>query len=111
MVAAPVADTQSLARTKPHMLLADAGLRDQDSLHVAAVLKRELSEASVVVMDLLPVREAIAEFVKVGVAGFILKDAARRLGISVHAVRSHVRNVMEKLALHTRLQIAGYSRR
>jgi DNA-binding NarL/FixJ family response regulator len=180
VVAAPVADTASLAKTKPNVILLDAGLRDQDSLHVAALLKRELPEASVVVMDLLPVHEEIAEFVKVGVSGFILKDAtveqfvgtirsvaegetvlpvvsseslysqiasathaevgaetpddvrltprereviayigdglsdkdaARRLDISVYAVRSHVRNIMEKLALYSRLQIAAYSRR
>jgi len=180
VVAAPIADTTSLAKSKPNVILLDAGLRDQDSLHVAAVLKRELPEANIVVMDLLPVHEEIVEFVKVGVSGFILKDAtvdqfvgtirsvaegetvlpavsaeslfsqianathaeagteapddvrltprereviayigdgisdqdaARRLDISVYAVRSHVRNIMEKLALYTRLQIAAYSRR
>jgi DNA-binding NarL/FixJ family response regulator len=180
VVAAPMADPPTLAKSKPHVILLDAGLRDQDSLHVAAVLKKELPEANIVVMDLLPVHEEIAEFVKVGVSGFILKDAtveqfvgtirsvaegatvlptvtaeslfsqianathaevgaeapddvrltprereviayigdglsdkdtARRLGISVPAVRSHVRNIMDKLALYTRLQIAAYSRR
>jgi DNA-binding NarL/FixJ family response regulator len=180
VVAAPVADTASLAKAKPHVILLDAGLRDQDSLQVAAVLKRELPEASVVVMDLLPVHEEIAEFVKAGVSGFILKDAtveqfvgtirlvadgetvlpavsaeslfsrianathaevgteapddvrltarereviayigdgisdrdaARRLDISVNALRSHVRNIMEKLALYSRLQIAASARR
>jgi DNA-binding NarL/FixJ family response regulator len=180
VVAAPVADTAHLAQERPDVILLDAGLRDQDSLHLVGILRRELPEASIVVMDLLPVHEEIEEFVKVGVAGFILKDAtvdqfvetirsvaggekvlpdispktlysqianathaqigaeapddvrltprereviahigdglsdrdvAQRLDISVHAIRSHVRNVMEKLALHTRLQIVAYSRR
>jgi DNA-binding NarL/FixJ family response regulator len=43
--------------------------------------------------------------------GFSNKEIALRLNIAAHTVKSHVRNVMEKLALHTRLQIAAYSRR
>ena len=43
--------------------------------------------------------------------GFSNKEIAQRLNIASHTVKSHVRNVMEKLALHTRLQIAAYSRR
>jgi DNA-binding NarL/FixJ family response regulator len=37
------------------------------------------------------------------------KEIAMRLNVSTRTVKSHVRNVMEKLALHTRLQIAAYS--
>jgi DNA-binding NarL/FixJ family response regulator len=180
VVAAPFADAARLAEAKPQVILLDAGLRDQDSLHVAEILKKEVPDASIVVMDLMPVHEEIEEFVNAGVSGFILKDAtvdefvgtirlvadgekvlppvakaslfsqiaqatpirvgdeapedvrltprereviayigdglsdrdaAHRLNISVRTVRSHVRNVMEKLALHTRLQIAAYSRR
>jgi DNA-binding NarL/FixJ family response regulator len=43
--------------------------------------------------------------------GMSNKEIAQRLNIAAHTVKSHVRNVMEKLALHTRLQIAAYSRR
>jgi DNA-binding NarL/FixJ family response regulator len=43
--------------------------------------------------------------------GLSNKEIAQRLNIASHTVKSHVRNVMEKLALHTRLQIAAYSRR
>ena len=42
-------------------------------------------------------------------AGLCTKEIAQRLNIATHTVKSHVRNVMEKLALHTRLQIAAYS--
>jgi DNA-binding NarL/FixJ family response regulator len=44
-------------------------------------------------------------------AGLSNKELAQRLNIATHTVKSHVRNVMEKLALHTRLQIAAYSHR
>ena len=43
--------------------------------------------------------------------GLSNKEIAQRLDIAAHTVKSHVRNVMEKLALHTRLQIAAYSLR
>lgn len=43
--------------------------------------------------------------------GLSNKEIAQRLNIASHTVKSHVRNVMEKLALHTRLQIAAYVRK
>lgn len=179
-VASADADPAFLAETKPHVLLLDLGLSDQESLRVAAMLKKERPDAKIIVMDLIPVHEEIVEFVNVGVSGFVLKDAtfdelvgtirsvaagdkvlpprmtetlfsqiakvaaARgsdqvledvritrrerevidligeglsnkeisvRLNVATHTVKSHVRNVMEKLSLHTQLQIAAYSHR
>ena len=43
--------------------------------------------------------------------GLSNKEIAVRLNVATHTVKSHVRNVMEKLALHTRLQIAAFSHR
>jgi len=40
--------------------------------------------------------------------GLSNKEIAARLHIATHTVKSHVRNIMEKLALHTRLQIAAH---
>jgi two-component system, NarL family, nitrate/nitrite response regulator NarL len=40
--------------------------------------------------------------------GLNSEEIAGRLRIATYTVRSHVRNVMEKLMLHTRLQIAAY---
>lgn len=42
-------------------------------------------------------------------AGMSNKEIAERLDIAVYTVKSHVRNIMDKLALHTRLQIAAYA--
>jgi DNA-binding NarL/FixJ family response regulator len=36
------------------------------------------------------------------------KEIAQQLNIAVHTVKSHVHNIMEKLALHSRLQIAKF---
>jgi DNA-binding NarL/FixJ family response regulator len=42
--------------------------------------------------------------------GLSNKRIAGRLEIAPQTVKSHVRNIMEKLALHTRLQISAYGR-
>jgi len=43
--------------------------------------------------------------------GLSNKEIAGRLRIATHTVKSHVRNIMEKLTLHTRLQIAAFAHR
>ena len=40
--------------------------------------------------------------------GLSNKEIAQKLNIATHTVKSHVHNVMEKLALHTRLQLAKF---
>ncbi len=75
-VSAANADFDFLAAAKPHVLLLDVGLRDDDSLRVASVLTKEHPDAKIIVMDLFPVHEEIREFVNAGVAGFVLKDAS-----------------------------------
>jgi two-component system, NarL family, nitrate/nitrite response regulator NarL len=178
--AAAAGNLDVLSDAACHVLLLDIGLEGEDSLQLAKRIRVDLPATRVIVMDLLPAHEDIAEFVTAGVAGFILKDAtledllttirsvaggntilppemastlfsqivedavgrdlpgvseatdltprerkvisligdglsnkaiARMLGISPHTVKSHVRNVMDKLALHSRLQIAAYLRR
>jgi DNA-binding NarL/FixJ family response regulator len=42
--------------------------------------------------------------------GLSNKEIAQQLNIATHTVKSHVHNIMEKLALHSRLQIAMYTR-
>ena len=178
VLAATSIEPELLKETNPRVVLLDVGLQDRNSLRLAETVKKEMAEARVIVMDLLPVHEEIAEFVNAGVAGFILKDAtfedfittirsvadgvqvlpprmtgtlfsqiaqvaikrgrtaaleevrmtqrerevialiavglsnkeiATRLDIAADTVKSHVRNVMDKLALHSRLQIAAYA--
>jgi DNA-binding NarL/FixJ family response regulator len=178
VLAATSLETSMLKETNPRVVLLDVGLQDRNSLRLAETVQAEMADARVIVMDLLPMHEEIAEFVNAGVAGFILKDAtfddfvatirsvadgarvlpatmtgslfsqianvavkrgreaaleavrmtnrerevialiavglsnkeiAQRLNIATDTVKSHVRNVMEKLALHSRLQIAAYA--
>ena len=168
-----------MGKHKPNVLLLDLGLRNQSSLKIVKLVKRQLPETKVIVMDLIPAQEDVLEFVQAGVSGFILKDAtihdflktirsvsdgaqvlppnltgslfsqiinlavssskpslitesvrmtrrerqvieliadgfsnkeiANKLHISTYTVKSHVHNILEKLALHTRVQIAKYA--
>jgi DNA-binding NarL/FixJ family response regulator len=178
VLAATSLEAGMLKEINPRVVLLDVGLQEKNSLRLAEACKKEIADARVIVMDLLPVHEEIAEFVNAGVAGFILKDAtfedfvgtirsvadgarvlpprmtgslfsqiaevavrrgresaleavrmtprerevialiaagmsnkeiAKRLDIATDTVKSHVRNVMDKLALHSRLQIAAYA--
>jgi DNA-binding NarL/FixJ family response regulator len=48
----------------------------------------------------------VIEFISEGLTN---KEIARKLHIAAYTVKSHVHNIMEKLALHTRLEVANYS--
>ena len=41
--------------------------------------------------------------------GLTNKEIAQKIHVSTYTVKSHIHNIMEKLALHTRLEIANYS--
>ncbi len=41
--------------------------------------------------------------------GLTNKEIAQKIHVSTYTVKSHIHNIMEKLALHTRLEIAKYS--
>ncbi|MEP6732964.1 MAG: response regulator transcription factor [bacterium] len=68
-------EAEMLKELNPRVVLLDVGLQDKNSLRLAEAVQKEMADARVIVMDLLPVHEEIAEFVNAGVAGFILKDA------------------------------------
>ena len=173
-------DALAKARSfKPQIVLLDIGLRNMNSVKIVQSLRKELPKTEVIVMDLIPSHAEVAEFVKEGVSGFILKDAtleeflrairsvakgvkvlpppltgslfsqiveyalktgdpkkivksvvmtkreqevidliakgrsnkqiAETLFIAVHTVKSHVHNILDKLALHTRLELAHHA--
>ena len=49
------------------------------------------------------------EVVELIAEGLSNKEIAERLHIATHTVKSHVHNILEKLALHTRLEVAAYA--
>jgi two-component system NarL family response regulator len=61
------------------------------------------------VMDSVRMTPREREVINLIAEGLSNKEIATRLHVATHTVKSHVRNVMEKLTLHTRLQIAAYA--
>jgi two-component system nitrate/nitrite response regulator NarL len=67
--------------------------------------------------DPVAVREAVSmtrrerEVIALIGEGLSNKEIAARLDIALHTVKSHMHNVLEKLALHSRLQVAAYAHR
>ena len=57
-------------------------------------------------VGLTPREREVIELISEGLSN---KGISSRLQISIHTVKSHVRNIMEKLALHTRLQVAAWA--
>jgi DNA-binding NarL/FixJ family response regulator len=41
--------------------------------------------------------------------GMSNKEIGQKIHVSIYTIKSHIHNIMEKLALHTRLEIANYS--
>jgi DNA-binding NarL/FixJ family response regulator len=167
----------TVREARPDVVLLDLGLPDHDSLSLTGAVRAEVPEARVIVMGLPPDREDIADFVRAGASGFIMKNAtldeffatiravaagaevlpreltrvvftqiaqdsgrdtpdgtdavlltnrerevvgllgeglsnkaiADRLHIAVQTVKTHVHNVLEKLSLRSRLEIAVFS--
>jgi DNA-binding NarL/FixJ family response regulator len=48
------------------------------------------------------------EIISLIAEGLSNKEIAQRLNVATYTVKSHVHNILEKLALHSRLQIAMY---
>jgi two-component system NarL family response regulator len=165
-------------KLKPHVVLMDIGLRNQNGIRAVASLAGDLPDTRVIGMGLIPSQMDIVEWVQAGASGFILKtasvddflgtirsvargtkvlppslagslfshvienalekgrgklttavrmtkrereivlliaeglsnkDIAGRLTIAPYTVKNHVHNILEKLALHSRLQIAMYT--
>lgn len=169
---------EKIREAKPDVVLLDFGLADHDSLSLTGTFHGEMPTARIIVMGLLSPQEDVADYVRAGASGFIMKDAssdqffatiravaggaevlpveltnslfaqivrnvarttqprvlddvqltnrerqviellgeglsnkeiAQRLNIAVHTVKSHVHNVLEKLSLRSRLEVAAFT--
>ncbi len=163
---------------RPDVVLLDFGLGNHDSLSLTTMVRSEVPSARIIVMGLMPAQQDVANYVRAGASGFIMKDASfedffatiravaggaevlpqaltnslftqiaqqavagskarvleavrltarerqvidllgeglsnkeisTRMNIAIHTVKSHVHNVLEKLALHSRLEVAAFT--
>jgi two-component system nitrate/nitrite response regulator NarL len=74
-VAAASDDAQDVVRACPQVLLLDAARRDEDPLDIVAAMRDAVPHAKIVMIDFVAPPSGITEFVKAGVAAFLLKDA------------------------------------
>jgi DNA-binding NarL/FixJ family response regulator len=72
--------------------------------HVADQALRRTGPAVLQAVRLTKREREITELIAEGMSN---KEIAERLNIAIYTVKSHVHNILEKLALHTRLQIAA----
>jgi DNA-binding NarL/FixJ family response regulator len=165
---------------RPDVVLLDLGLRSLRSLKVLETIKKRFSKVEIVIMDLIPSQQDVAELTRIGVSGYVPQNAtlddflrtirmvakgkkipppvvadslftkvvnnaikkgsvtrvinsvklnrpeqavlsqladgksiietSRNLNLEFFAVKGHIRNVMDKLALHTRLELTAFAR-
>jgi len=74
------------------------------------VVEHALSKGKKITKDAILMSPREKEVIALLVEGMSNKEIATELNIATYTVKSHVHNIMEKLALHSRLQIANYSR-
>ena len=75
------------------------------------VAQRAVRRDPAAVRDAVTMTKREREVVTLIGEGLSNKEIAERLHIALHTVKSHMHNVLEKLALHTRLQVAAYAHR
>lgn len=73
------------------------------------IARDAVSEGHPAVLDSVRMTPRERQVIDLIAEGLSNKEIASRLHIATHTVKSHVRNVMEKLMLHTRLQIAAFA--
>ena len=61
------------SQAKPHVILMDVGLKKLKESLVVELIKKNIPEAKLIGMGLLPLQADIVEFVEAGASGFILQ--------------------------------------
>ena len=73
------------------------------------IAKDAIAKGRPEVLDSVRMTPREREVINLIAEGLGNKEIAARINVATHTVKSHVRNIMEKLTLHTRLQIAAYA--
>jgi len=73
------------------------------------VADQALSRSGPAVLQAVRMTKREREITDLIAEGMSNKEIAKQLNIAIYTVKSHVHNILEKLALHTRLQIAAHA--
>lgn len=79
-----------------------------DSLF-SQIMDYAVREGKLNLKDAVKMTKRESEVIELLGEGMTNKEIAQKIHISMYTVKSHIHNIMEKLALHTRLEIANYS--
>jgi DNA-binding NarL/FixJ family response regulator len=73
------------------------------------IIEQAVGEGKVKLIESVRMTKREREVVELIAEGLSNKEIAQRLNVATYTVKSHVHNILEKLALHTRLQVASYA--
>lgn len=73
------------------------------------IVDQAVSRSTEAVLEAVQMTKREREITSLIGEGLSNKEIAQRLNIATYTVKSHVHNILEKLALHSRLQIAAHS--
>jgi len=73
------------------------------------IVEKVVGEGKVGLVESVRMTKREREVIELIAEGFSNKEIAQRLNIATYTVKSHVHNILDKLALHTRLQVASYA--
>ncbi len=79
-----------------------------DSLF-SQIVNYAVRESKTKTKDAVKMTKREREVIELLSEGMSNKEIAHNMHVSTYTVKSHIHNIMEKLALHTRLEIANYS--
>lgn len=106
------ATVEDLVRTIRAVVEGEKVLPPQMTSSLFSQIAREaLAKGVPKAMDAVRMTPRERQVINLIAEGLSNKEIAARLHVATHTVKSHVRNIMEKLTLHSRLQIAAYSRK
>ena len=73
------------------------------------IVDQAIANSTAAVLEAVQMTKREREITGLIAEGMSNKEIAQRLNIATYTVKSHVHNILEKLALHSRLQIAAHA--
>ena len=73
------------------------------------IIEKVAGEGKVSLIESVRMTKREREVIELIAEGLSNKEIAQQLNIATYTVKSHVHNILDKLALHTRLQVASYA--
>jgi len=73
------------------------------------IVDQAVTRSTAAVLEAVQMTKREREITTLIAEGLSNKEIAQRLNIATYTVKSHVHNILEKLALHSRLQIAAHA--